>query len=107
MLFVVNIISRTRGSVYDEVALNRFPIVYINDDISNADDLFADIDFKNIIMKYISNTTVFNNAKVCARAVADDEGEWTHADTEYILNEKITNDEYGEYVKSNMGDDSK
>lgn len=106
-MFVVNIISKSKGAAYAEVALNRFPIVYINDEADGADGLFDDEDFKQILLKYITNEVVFDNASVCVRELTDSDDGWHRRDSTYVLNEKITKQYYGEYIKSNMGNGSK
>lgn len=106
-MFVVNIISKSKGAAYAEVALNRFPIVYINDEVDGADGLFDDDDFKRILLRYVNNAIVFDNASVCVRELTEGADGWQHQDSTYVLNEKITKQYYGEFVKSNMGDGSK
>jgi hypothetical protein len=85
------------------VALNRFPIVYINDDVDDPDDLFDDEDFIRTLVRYVKNGTVYDNAKVCIRVVVEEDS-WVHIDKEYQLNEKITKEEYGKIVGTGMGD---
>lgn len=85
MIYIINIISKTReGTLYDEVALNKYPIVYVND--CGEDQLFDDKELCDAIGKKILSKRVYDNAKICVRCIDE---EYNIRDLLYILRDKI------------------
>lgn len=71
MIHAVNIITDTReGDAYPRVAVNLYPIIYIDDE--SAEGILDDPEFIEIIRKYVKNKKVYQNANINIKSVTDD-----------------------------------
>lgn len=100
MTYTINIISKTReGALYDEVALNKYPIVYISD--CTPDELFEQRDLVDAIRRKVLTSNVYGNAKICVRCI-DEKDEVS--DLLFILKDKIRLDfNDGDHDNGRMG----
>lgn len=92
MILVLNILTKTkRGDVYDEVAINKYPIVISIDgncDIDEwLDEFLGSDDFSRILSNHIRNRATFDNSKLYIRIY--DDGENKVDDRVIIIADKI------------------
>ena len=72
MIHAINIVVPVkRSNVYDEVALNKYPIIYIDDE--DVDGIFDDEELQNALAKYIKNQVTHDSAKINIRTIYGDE----------------------------------
>lgn len=77
MVISINILTKTKnGDTYDEVAINKYPIVIIDNDAENLDEWLNEFmmsnDFILILKHHIKNETTFNNSKLYIRALIEE-----------------------------------
>ena len=71
MIHTINIVTKTRaGDKYREVAINPYPIIYIDD--VDVENILQDEDLISIVRKYIKNKATYDNATLCFRTLSDD-----------------------------------
>lgn len=88
MMYVLNIVSPTKDSdtLYNEVAVNVFPIVWITSS-NELDSLLKDKIFISKIKEIIKSKKIYENAKIYYRRF-DDSMNLIDQDS-FLLNEKI------------------
>lgn len=75
MITVFNITTRTKcGDVYDEVAINKYPIVIVGFDGRDEECLLNDSEITDVITSHIRNDATYEYAKLYIR-VFDDNNE--------------------------------
>lgn len=96
MIVLCNILTKTKNhDVYDEVAINKFPIIIIDDceDITKYCDDFGNNEFMlKMVKKHVKNETTFDNAKIYLRFF--DETNEVIEDKIIVVNEKITKEQW-------------
>lgn len=84
--YTINIVTDTRaGDSYEQVAVNPFPIIYIDDE--DVDEIMNDEEFIRVIRKYIKNEITYQHAQLYIRQLDNQ-----YQLTEYVFNirDKIT-----------------
>lgn len=96
MIITCNILTKTKNhDVYDEVAVNKFPIIIIDEceDIERYCDGLGDDSFiLEIVKKHVKNDITFENAKLYLRFF-NEETE-NVVDKVIVVNEKITYEQW-------------
>lgn len=87
MIYVLNIVSPTKNSdtLYDEVAINLFPIVWVSS--NELDSLLKDELFINKIKEIVKSKKIYENAKIFYRRF-DDSMDLKEQNS-FLLKEKI------------------
>ena len=81
MIHTINITTSTKeGDAYPRVAINEYPIVFIDD--KDAKDILDDKELIGIIKDKIKNKTTYQNAVINIRTIDDD---YNIKDTDCIL----------------------
>lgn len=97
MIIVCNILTKTKNhDVYDEVAVNKYPIVIIDDceDVDRYCDEFGQNEFMlEIVKKHVKNDVTFDNAKLYLRFL-DDSTQRAVMDRNIVVSEKITKEQW-------------
>ena len=97
MFAVINILTKTKnGDTYDEVAINKYPMVVFDNDISNISDIITDETFLNGLKSHIKNEITFDNAKLYIRIFDDSKSMQDMLVQEYniTLKEIITKEQW-------------
>lgn len=71
MIYVINIISPTKEGEYQEVALNKFPIIWYTDQ-EEIKDLCDEENFINAVKNNIKTKKIYDNASIYYRKFTDD-----------------------------------
>ena len=73
MIYVLNIVTPTKESdtLYNEVAINTFPIVWTTDS-QDIEELFEDDEFKTAMQKIVKSKKVYENAIIYYRSFDDE-----------------------------------
>lgn len=97
MFAAINILTKTKnGDTYDEVAINKYPMVVFDNDISNISDIITDDTFVNGLKSHIKNEITFDNAKLYIRIFDDSKSMQDMLVQEYniTLKEIITKEQW-------------
>lgn len=91
MIHTINITTKTRkGDAYSQVAINPFPIIYIND--GTPDDILNEAELIESIRKYIKNSTTYNNAILNIKSLTDDLSEVET--NSFVLKDRVSLEEW-------------
>lgn len=72
-IYTINVILGTRkGDVYDQVAINKYPIIYIDND---NDPDWDDPELRKAILSHVKNGTIRNKSLLYVRYVNTETGE--------------------------------
>lgn len=87
-MYVINIVTPTRAgdTLYNEVAINTFPIVWMTDS-EDISELWSDNDFILAMERIVKSHKVYENAVVYYRCFTDEQ-EYVRED-KFKLKEKI------------------
>lgn len=88
MMYVINIVTPTRAgdTLYNEVAINTFPIVWMADS-EDISELWSDSDFILAMERLVKSQKVYENAVIYYRCFTDEQ-EYVRED-KFKLKEKI------------------
>lgn len=83
MIHVINITTKTKeGDAYPAVAINEYPIIYIND--TDAEHILDDKELIETLRYKIKNGTTYRNATINIRSLDD---EYNSTDTHFKLSD--------------------
>lgn len=87
-MYVINIVTPTRAgdTLYNEVAINTFPIVWMTDS-EDISELWGDSDFISSMERLVKSQKVYENAVIYYRCFTDEQ-EYVRED-KFKLKEKI------------------